>query len=653
MPSGSLVLRASALGALAAAGLVDGASLKDIKHVVLFMQENRAFDHYFGTMAGVRGFGDPNVQVNPDGRSVFEQPLYLPRNGVKVLKPWHINHLGGEWVNASQCMGAGDNGWAAMHSAYAGGLGNNWNYADGGYSMGYYKREDVPAHFDIAEGWTLLDMSTQSILAATDPNRIQWMSGTINVPGSPTNPEGKGSVIIDNSASPGCEAPGLNCFPFLWKTFPEYLEEAGISWQVWQDLDNFEDNMLAYFEQYQLAAKDSPLRTKGNSYPGFAAFYESAAKGTLPQVSWIVGPQELAEHPPNRPVDGAWFQKKVIDAITSSPAYNETVLIISYDEQGGWADHVVPQPAAMDTPGEWMEDPYNELGCVPVGPGWRIPRYIISPYTRGGNVFTERADHSSDILFLEAWAAAHGYEGVRSKELTQWRRDHMSNLVNALDFRNPDYSLPSIHQAPTPESLPDEPSRYTGNLTLGSLTGPWVGPARCLSDYKMAQPPIPYGPDNANQDMAALVEEGFKPVRGQLTEGRYLTFETRGHALSNRNGQWVDITPATDKHERMEHRWIIHAVDGSPETFHVQSAQDKKYIAGFPVVGNLTTDVAQAQAFTISYNPPDGMYSIKVGSKQHSFVSVKSQNRIANSYSPVQWGAGLGWFQVFSVSYHT
>jgi len=117
----------------------------------------------------------------------------------------------------------------------------------------------------------------------------------------------------------------------LWKTFPEYLEEAGISWQVWQDFDNFEDNMLAYFEQYQVAKNGSALRNKGNSYPGLDAFFEAAAKGSLPQVSWIIGPQELTEHPPNMPKDGVWLQKRVVDAITNSPAYGETVLIISYD----------------------------------------------------------------------------------------------------------------------------------------------------------------------------------------------------------------------------------------------------------------------------------------------------------------------------------
>lgn len=89
--------------------------------------------------------------------------------------------------------------------------------------------------------------------------------------------------------------------------------------------------MLAYFDQYQKAKNGSALRQKGNSYPGLDAFYDAAASGTLPQVSFIVGPQELAEHAPNMPIDGAWLQKQVVDAITSSPAYNETILVISYD----------------------------------------------------------------------------------------------------------------------------------------------------------------------------------------------------------------------------------------------------------------------------------------------------------------------------------
>lgn len=393
-------------------GVAFAGSLKDIKHVVLFMQENRAFDHYFGTMPGVRGFADPNVQVNPDGKTTFQQ-LVTPSmtNNTDVLKPWYINYLGGDWLQATQCIGAGSNSWQATHTAYNGGLTNQWASTNTPYSIGYFKRSDIPTHFDIAEGWTVGDMYQEGILAATDPNRVIWMSGTVNNPGTPNNPNGDGGMILDNSVTPGCEKPGLNCYPFTWKTVPEYWQDAGVSWQVYQDVDNFEDNLLACFQQYQDALKtnSSSLTTHGNSYLGLDKFYADAAAGTLPQVSYIVGPAELSEHYPYLPSDGAWLQKKVVDTVTSSPLYNETALLISYDEVGGYGDHVTPFHAPKDTLGEWINDPYGEAGDTPVGPGFRLPFYIISPWTRGGHVFTEHADHNSQILFVEQWLEALGH----------------------------------------------------------------------------------------------------------------------------------------------------------------------------------------------------------------------------------------------------
>ncbi|XWW96233.1 hypothetical protein V2A60_004206 [Cordyceps javanica] len=627
--------------ALAAVG-VQATSLADVKHIVLFMQENRSFDHYFGTMAGVRGFGDPNVQVNSDGYSVFEQQLKKSQNGTQSLKPWHINYLGGEWKDATQCMGGGDNGWQTMHDAYNGGLGNKWAQTEA-YSMGYFKRQDIATHFDIAEGWTLLDMNTQSVLAATDPNRIIWMSGSINIPGSPTNPDGEGGLILDNNATPGCEQPKINCFPFVWKTFPEYLEDAGVSWQVWQNFDNFEDNMLAYFEQYQTAANGSALREKGNSYPGLDAFYDAASRGTLPQVSIIVGPQELAEHSPNMPIDGAWLQKQVVDAVTGSPAYNETVLIISYDEQGGWMDHVVPMVPSKDTPGEWIN--IASLGGEsPVGPGWRAPRYIISPWTRGGNVFTEPADHTSDIMFVEAWAKANGYD-VRTPNITPWRRKHMSNLVNAFDFRHTDYSVPPIASVRTPETDPDKP--YSGNLTLGSLDGPWVGPARCLQEHAMGnRPPIPYGAENAEQDMASLVEEGFKTMRGRASEGRYVVFHTDGYALSNEDDE-VGISGDNRRHDKIKQRWILHSLADYGNKFYLQSAKDAKYIGE---EGEMTSKKGEAQAFTIVYHPDSATYTLHVGGGRRA-VTIGTRRRGTSVKRDVDWAGGGTRFTAYAVSY--
>lgn len=179
------------------------------------------------------------------------------------------------------------------------------------------------------------------------------------------------------------------------KTTPEYLQNVGLSWQVYQDNNNFDDNPFAWFQQFQKAANSSALAQTGLTYKGLEKFYKDAAAGTLPQVSYIVGPTELSEHQPYQPRDGGWLQQKIVDVITQSPAYKSTALIISYDEAGGWGDHVVPYHSPSGTKGEWVQDPYGEAGYTYTGPGFRMPFYIISPWTRGGNVYVENSDHSS------------------------------------------------------------------------------------------------------------------------------------------------------------------------------------------------------------------------------------------------------------------
>ncbi|KAK3670244.1 hypothetical protein LTR78_009899 [Recurvomyces mirabilis] len=415
-------------------------------------------------------------------------------------------------------------------------------------------------------------MYQEAVLAATDPNRIAWMAST------PNNLDGNGGMILDNSATPGCEKPHLNCYPFTWKTVPEYWQAANVSWQVYQDADNFEDNMLAYFQQYQAVDNDTsnPLTKHGNSYPGLDKFYADAKAGTLPMISYIVGPAELSEHAPYLPSDGGWLINQVVDAVTTGTSYKDTVLMISYDEVGGYGDHVTPFHASAGTAGEWIDDPYGLVGETPVGPGFRIPFFVVSPWTRGGHVFTEHADHGSQIMFVEQWLEALGYNNIQSKELPPWRREHMSNLVNAFDFDNPDYSLPNVTQAPAPLRDLSQPEPTDG--LIGALSGNYIGAAKCQSTYPNSQPPVPYGPDNANANMSALTEEGFKPVRGALTEGRYLTFEFGGWALSNVNS-FVSITKATSQHNDIRQRWILHQQgDGDSKVFTISSALNGQYI---------------------------------------------------------------------------
>ena len=344
-------------------------SLADIEHVVLFMQENRAFDHYFGTMAGVRGYSDPNVQVNA-GRDVWHQEVTSNlTNATDYLLPWYLNYQGGSFLEATQCMDAGSNGWQENQAALNGGLNDHWATNNTPWSWGHFQRSDIPVQFAIADGWTVGDMYQESVIASTNPNRVTWLSGSIS---------DEGGVYIDNNEVPGCEAPGLNCYPLKWKTTPEFYQDAGVSWQIYQDTDNFDDNPLAWFDQYQTAKNGTPLSDRGMAFLGLDDFYAQAEAGTLPEVSYIIGPTELSEHPPYAPRDGAWLQKQVVDAVTGGAAYNSTVLMISYDgtifyliyileltiaiETGGWGDHVTPYHSPEGTAGEWLEDPYGDVG---------------------------------------------------------------------------------------------------------------------------------------------------------------------------------------------------------------------------------------------------------------------------------------------------
>lgn len=136
----------------------------------------------------------------------------------------------------------------------------------------------------------------------------------------------------------GCEidAQGqpFNCYPFNWKTVPEYYEDAGVTWQVYQDTDNYVDDPLVFFQLFQNLASNTGLYNRGvafNSNNTLDAFFADAAAGTLPLVSYIVGPGELSEHQPNRPIDGGWLQKQIVEAVVNGKGYNNTVLMISYD----------------------------------------------------------------------------------------------------------------------------------------------------------------------------------------------------------------------------------------------------------------------------------------------------------------------------------
>jgi phospholipase C len=393
-------------------------SLKDIKHVVLLMQENRSFDHYFGTMAGVRGFGDPDAIMLPNGRSVFHQPDDKNPNG--YLLPFHLDTR----RTSAQKIPSTSHAWGVQHDSWNGGKMDNWmpahHKADGKaapYVMGYHTRADIPFQFALAESFTICDSYYCSVFGPTWPNRMYWMTGTID-------PEGKGGgPLINNNTTPG---------GFRWTTYAERLERAGISWKVYQQQDNYGCNVLEFFKNFQQADRDSSLFNRAMIREPEGKFEYDAINDQLPAVSWIIPTSLQSEHPDYMPAAGAAFVASKLDAIAANPeVWAKTVFILNYDENDGLFDHVPPPTPPEGTPGEFVKG-------LPIGGGFRVPCIIISPWTAGGWVCSQPLDHTSVLQFLEKLT------GVQEPNITDWRRQTFGDLTSAFRFDAPPAEPPKL-----------------------------------------------------------------------------------------------------------------------------------------------------------------------------------------------------------------
>lgn len=389
-------------------------SLRDIKHVVLLMQENRSFDHYFGTMPGVRGFGDPHALKLSTGKNVFHQPD--PENPSGYTLPFHLDTFA---TNAQRLPSTGHS-WKVQHAAWNGGRMDNWlpahRAADGKhgpYTMGYFEQADIPFHRALAEAFTICDAYHCSTLGATRPNRLYYLTGTID-------PDGRHKSTLKDI--PRNKYDGLT-----WTTYPERLEQAGVSWKFYQYGDsviNF--NVLRFFDRFANAPGGSALQLKGMPAPTDGAFEYDALNDRLPAVSWIYPPAEASEHPANSgPAHGAAFIARILDALAANPdVWAKTAFIINYDENDGLFDHVPPPVPAPGTPEEFV-------GSEPIGAGFRVPCIIVSPWTAGGWVCSQRFDHTSILQLLEH------VTGVREPNISDWRRQTFGDLTAAFRFGDP------------------------------------------------------------------------------------------------------------------------------------------------------------------------------------------------------------------------
>ena len=438
-------------------------TINDVQHIVIMMQENRSFDHYYGTLRGVRGYGDNRTIDLPNGNPVWYQP-----NNDGYLLPFHPGapNLGLQFIEDLA------HDWTSTHAAWNQGKYDQWVANKGTTTMAHLVRSDIPFHYALADAFTICDAYHCSVLGPTDPNRYYMWTGWVGNDGS------GGGPVVDNAEA-----------GYDWSTYPELLQKAGISWKIYQDIGlgltaeqfwgftddayigNYGDNSLLYFHQYQNAAAGTPLANGAKTGTDISAggtlfdiFRKDIASGNLPQVSWVVAPEAYTEHP-NWPANyGAWYVSQILDALTDHPdVWSKTAFFVTYDENDGFFDHVVP-PTVPQTRAQGLSnvDTTNEIfpgssayAPGPYGMGIRVPMIVVSPWSKGGWVDSQVFDHTSLIRFIERRFGSQ-YPGIVEGNITKWRRAVSGDLTSAFNFGSPNDAtvrLPSTVAYIPPDNL--------------------------------------------------------------------------------------------------------------------------------------------------------------------------------------------------------
>jgi phospholipase C len=467
------VLPDSLAARAAAATPSRGFDLSQVKHLVFQMQENRSFDHYFGTFPGARGFSDPTAIRLPTGRSVFQQPD--PANPDGYLEPYHMStittgaaavpSLSHDWrdQHASWNQGAMD-GWLLTHVAADGDT-------NGSFTMGYYEQEDIPFHWALAKAFSLADNYHCSVMGPTDVNRVFWEEGG-------NDPQGK-------AGGPLLETGGVK--DLTYESGPETLFKAGISYKFYQGFNWPQSSITGeYFTRFKspgavptalfnsvnasgtLFGDGTPGGIGNPASPTMATnsvlgFEEDCANGVLPDVSFIGSNTGVDEHPPAIPAGGAQFLATKLEALAANEElWNTTLFIIDYDENDGFFDHVVPPtPNRNEFPEEFvtLASPAGTPGGgLPIGAGFRVPCFIISPWTVGGRIFSPVSDHTSCLRLIESVAAAGGLSGagpVTFPNISRWRRQTFSDFTEALR---------PVKPQPAPSNTQFDPATTAANL---------------------------------------------------------------------------------------------------------------------------------------------------------------------------------------------
>ncbi len=345
-----------------------------IEHVVWIIQENHSFDNYFGTY--------PNADGLPPSTCLPKMP-----GGKECVKPFHMP--------AGQPLLDLEHSWETAHAAYDHGTMNGFVWAEGSpYTMGYYDQRDIPNYWNYAQHYTLCDRFFSSEMTGSSPNHVYTVaaqSQEINNIGSLT--QLKKELDDDDGFSFASIVKRFTGQDITWKYYVETQPDQSSGCSLNAHLS-------------QLACPDPKILTLWNPMPGFKAirdskssmsrlvsaddYYSDLKQGTLPQVSWIIPDFQDSEHPPEPLAQGMWYVTRLVNALMESPYWKNTVIFISWDDYGGFFDHVPPP----------------EVDAYGYGP--RVPNIVISPYAKAGYVSHYTYDLTSILKFIEVrWHLKH------------------------------------------------------------------------------------------------------------------------------------------------------------------------------------------------------------------------------------------------------
>lgn len=478
----------------------------DAEHVVILMQENRSFDHMFGTLKGVRGFNDPRPFTLPD-----QDPVWLQKDAAgNAYAPFHID------INKTKITWQGGlpHSWTDQLAARNGGRYDQWLPVKSLMCLGHYDRLDIPFYYAMADAFTICDHNFCSSLTGTTPNRLFMWTGNIRPELNSTS-----VAAVNNS-----QAESRDDVYVDWETFPEVLEDNGIDWKIYQNeiwtadvkgeevddwMGNYGDNAIEYVKRYnvklsayfrkhgdpkaklsaaevtekynQLSQREknlidkafasninapfnylelAPFNYKDDNGKEqtlnipkndiFHQFRTDVDKGKLPAVSWLVAPQRFSDHT-SSPLYGTWYVSEAIDILTKNPeVWKKTIFILTYDENDGYFDHIPPYvvPKAGDsTSGKVsakidVSADYELKKDSPIGLGYRVPMLVASPWSKGGYVNSQVFDHTSTIMFLEHLFSHKTGKRIRSKQISSWRREICGDLTSIFRPANASESSP-------------------------------------------------------------------------------------------------------------------------------------------------------------------------------------------------------------------